>query len=321
MRLIAALALLLAPFSAHAGQRATYTDNGKQQLVILVADNGYARVNGPDPEQYGLLRDGQFYLVAHKDGQWTVARTQDVAAAFAKVMPAIFGSPGAAAGKPARKPPRIVPKGKRTHLGREGQLYHIYFAGDEKPDDPREYLISADPALKPVGAALEQFTLMLTTMMGALIGPAVAELNDDARAVFALGTPLDMEQSYKLLSLETVEVAHEAMELPAKPQTVEQIVAQTEVRALTPDEMAQPMPGEGDNGAASEQPDGMEEGSDDAPAEADADADADATAAAEAAANAVLDSDVSMSNDMSMDPKLGGDTDMAPPSKDGPQRS
>ena len=315
MRLIAALALLLAPFSAHAGQRATYTDNGKQQLVILVADNGYARVNGPDPEQYGVLRDGQFYLVARKDGHWTVARTQDVAAAFAKVMPAIFGSPGAAAGKPARKPPRIVPKGKRTHLGRQGQLYHIYFAGDEKPDDPREYLISADPALKPVGAALEQFTLMLTTMMGALIGPAVAELNNDARAVFALGTPLDMEQGYKLLSLETVEVAHEAMELPAKPQTVEQIVAQTEVRALTPEEMAQPMPGEGDNGAASEQPDGMEEVSDDALAESDA------AAAAEAAANAVLDSDVSMSNDMSMIPNLGGDTDMAPPSEDGPQRS
>jgi hypothetical protein len=317
MRLIAALALLLAPFSAHAGQRATYTDNGKQQLVILVADNGYARVNGPDPEQYGVLRDGQFYLVAHKDGQWTVARTQDVAAAFAKVMPAIFSGTGTAAGKPARKPPRIVPKGKRTHLGREGQLYHIYFAGDEKPGDPREYLISADPELKPVGAALEQFTLMLTTMMGALIGPAVAELNDDARAVFALGTPLDMEQGYKLLSLETVEVAHEAMELPAKPQTVEQIVAQTKVRALTPEEMVQPMPGEGDNGAASEQSDGMEEGGDDAPAEADADA----AAAAEAAANAVLDSDVSMSNDMTMDPDVSGDTDMAPPPEDGPQRS
>jgi hypothetical protein len=315
MRLIAALALLLAPFSAHAGQRATYTDNGKQQLVVLVADNGYAPVNGPNPEQYGLLRDGQFYLVARKDGQWTVARTQDVAAALAKVMPAIFSSAGAAAGKPARKPPRIVPKGKRTHLGREGQLYHIYFAGDEKPDDPREYLISADPALKPVGAALEQFTLMLTTMMGALIGPAVAELNDDARAVFALGTPLDMEQSYKLLSLETVEVAHEAMELPAKPQTVEQIVAQTEVRALTPEEMAQPMPAEGDDGEASEQPDGLEEVSDDALAESDA------AAAAEAAANAVLDSDVSMSNDMTMDPDVSGDTDMAPPPEDGPQRS
>ncbi len=214
MRLVAALALLLAPCSAQAGQRATYTDDGKQQLVILVADNGHARVNGPDPEQYGVLRDGQFYLVARKDGQWTVARTQDVAAALAKVMPAIF-SDLAGGGKTARKPPRIVPKGKRTHLGREGQLYHVYFAGDGKPDDPREYLISADPALKPVGAALEQFTLMLTTMMGALIGPAVAELNDDARAVFALGTPLDMERGYKLLSLETVDVAHEAMELPA----------------------------------------------------------------------------------------------------------
>lgn len=315
MRLIAALALLLAPFSAEAGQRATYTDDGKQQLVILVADNGDARVNGPDPEQYGVLRGGQFYLVGRKDGKWTVARTQDVAAAFAKVMPAIFSSLGAGTGKPARKPPRIVPKGKRTHLGREGQIYHIYFAGDEKPDVPREYLISADPKLKPVGAALEQFTLALTMMMGALIGPAVSELSDDTRAVFALGTPLDMEKGYKLLSLETVDVAHEAMELPAKPQTVEQIVAETQVRALTSEEMAQPMPGEGDNGAASEQPVGMEEVGDDALAEADA------AAAAEAAANAVLDSDVSMSNDMTMDPDVSSDTDMAAPPEDEPQGS
>ncbi len=107
-------------------------------------------------------------------------------------------------------------------------------------------LMSSDPTLKPLGAALEQFTLALTMMMGALMGPAVAQQMDETRAVFARGTPLDMEHGYTLVKLEEAEIAHEAMELPATPQTVEQIAAEVQVRALTPEEMAEPMPGEGD---------------------------------------------------------------------------
>lgn len=240
MRFIAALALLLAPITAQAGQRATYSDNGTQPLVILVADNGDARVNGPDPEQYGLLRGGQFYLVARKEEQWTVARTEDVAAAFAKVMPAIFGDLAGAAAKPARAAPRIEEAGRRTHLGHDGRLYRVRFAGLEEAGEESELLMSADPALKPVGAALEQFTLAMTMLMGSFIGPAVEEAMAETRTIFALGTPLDMEGSYKLVSLEPADIPHEAMELPAKPKTVEQIAAEVQVRALTPEEMAEP---------------------------------------------------------------------------------
>ena len=243
-RLIAALALLLAPFAAEAGQRATYTDNGNQQLVILVAVNGDARVTGPDPEQYGLLHHGQFYLVGRKDGQWTVARTQDIAAAFAQVMPAIFSdlAGAGAAARPAGPGPRIVAKGKRSHLGREGEVYDVHFAGSEKPDEASTILMSADPKLKPVGAALEQFTLALSVVMGAMMGPAAADHIAETRAVFALGTPLDMEGGYKLVKLEEADVANAAMELPARPQTIEQIAAEVQVRALTQEEMAEPAP-------------------------------------------------------------------------------
>ncbi len=77
MRLIAALALLLAPFSAQAGQRAIYTDDGKQQLVILVADNGHARVNGPDPEQYGCCATGNsiWSAASRGSGRWRAPTT------------------------------------------------------------------------------------------------------------------------------------------------------------------------------------------------------------------------------------------------------
>lgn len=240
MRFIVAVSLLLAPLPAFAGQRATYSDNSNQRLVILVADNGDARVTGPDPDQYGVVRGGQFYLVARKEGQWTVARPQDVAAAFAKVMPTIFGDAAGPTPRPAPKLPTFEPAGKGTHLGREGRLYRFRFARAAPGDQPSLFLMSEDPALKPIGAALEQFTLALTLLMGAFMGPAVEDELVETRAIFALGTPLDMAQGYKLVSLETVEVGHEAMELPATPKTIDQIAAEVEVRALTPEEMAEP---------------------------------------------------------------------------------
>lgn len=241
MRILVALALLLASVSAQAGQRATYTESDGKQLEILLADNGDARITGPEPDQYGLYRGGEFYLVARKDGAWTVARVADVAAAFAQVMPTVFRDLAGAAAKPARAAPRIVPKGTGTHLGREGRLYEVFFAGSDKPEEAVTVLMSTDPKLKPLGAALEQFTLSLTMLMGAFIGPAVDEAMAETRAIFALGTPLDMKGSYRLVKLEPADIAHEAMEFPAKPQTLEQIVADTKLRALTPEEMAEPV--------------------------------------------------------------------------------
>lgn len=237
MRILFALALLFTPVPALAGQRATYTESDGKQLVILVADNGDARIDGPEPGRYGLYRGGEFYLVARNEGAWTVARVADIAEAFAKVMPTVFRDIAGAAAKPARPSPRIVAQGRRSHLGREGQVYEVFFAGSDKPEDSSTLLMSSDAALKPIGAALEQFTLSLTLLMGAFIGPAVEEALAETRALFSLGTPLDMEGSYTLLNLEEVDIAHEALEFPAKPQTLEQIVAETKLRALTPEEM------------------------------------------------------------------------------------
>jgi hypothetical protein len=226
MRFLLALALSLAPTTAHAGTRATYVDGERKKIVIEVADNGDARITSEGSEPYGVLRGGEFYTVGGAKGAPVVARVADIAAALGQVMPPIFKEMLAAAEKdaPAAKL-RIEPRGSRKSGGRDGLVFAVYGMDDSKRDEASEIVVSRDPALKPVGQAVEGLMVGSTLMLGGLIGPAAAEMAGDMRKVFALGTPLDMAGKLKLVALEEVEVPAAATELPARPRTVAEIVA------------------------------------------------------------------------------------------------
>ncbi|HEV2747335.1 MAG TPA: hypothetical protein VGW34_08570 [Allosphingosinicella sp.] len=226
MRLIAALAILLAPQAALAGTRATYVDDQQKRIVIEVADNGDARITPEGSEQYGILRGGELYAIGRDEGKVEVARIVDVAAALDQVMPPVFKQIFSAAGKAARPSKmRIEPKGSRRVGGRGGFAYAVYGMDSEKPNEPAEIVVSKDPALRPVGRAMEEFMIGSTLMMASFIGPAAADMAADMRAVFALGAPLDMAGKMKLVELGSADIPHEATELPAKPRTVDELVA------------------------------------------------------------------------------------------------
>jgi hypothetical protein len=113
--LILPLAAFFLAQPALAGQRAVYVDDEGKKLTIEVTDDGNAVVRPEGDEQYGVLRDGQFYLVGREDGKLHVARMEDMAAAFDKVLPPIFKQlfDMASKGQPKTKL-RIVPSGNRT---------------------------------------------------------------------------------------------------------------------------------------------------------------------------------------------------------------
>ncbi len=174
------LALLLASAaagSAQAGMRAVYFDGSKsKQLVIEVADNGDARIGEADSSDYGLLVGGRFIVVGLQEGKPMVARIEDIGAAIDRVVPPIFRnmlSDPASAGLPKRL--QITPAGEQTVGGRKGRAYRItgFSGGAEKAAD---YVISADPALAPVGQALEQF-------MNAALVPAAVLMGSVAHRV------------------------------------------------------------------------------------------------------------------------------------------
>lgn len=233
MRLLLLPTLLIALASpAHAGLRATYIDPEAKELTILVADNGDARISeSARPDQYGLLLDGHFHIVGVEDGKLTVARIEDVAAAIDQVMPPIFRDIfTATSSKITSSNFRAEKTGKRTIEGREGAVWAVYGLSEGKPDEATEFVMSDDPALKPVGRAMEQFMNAAIVPAAVFIGPATRDLIADTRAIFALGTPLDAGGRFKLTRVETVDVAHEAMELPSKPVSVETLVAEMKAR-------------------------------------------------------------------------------------------
>ena len=226
MRMFLALLLLLSAAPALAGLRATYDDAGQsRQLIVDVADNGDARISEAGSSDYGLLLSGQFYMVGREDGVVTVARSEDVAAAIDTVVPPIFKN--IFSGGEARAPAafRAEKKGSRIVGGRTGTVYAVYGLNDEKPNEATEFVMSDDPALKPVGRALEQFMNAAILPGAVFIGPAAAEIVAQTRAIFALGTPIDGGGRFTLAKIETVKLNHEALELPARPKTVDELVA------------------------------------------------------------------------------------------------
>lgn len=223
---LAVLAFLLAAAPAIAGQRATYLQPDGKQLVIDVGDDGDARVGEPGQEEYGLLRRDGFYIVSHETGTWQVARIADIAAAIDQVVPPIFRDIFTAASP--RKPPgafRVEAKADREVAGRRGKVYLVYGMNDAKPDEAETFVMSDDPALKPIGRAMEQFMNGAMVPAAVFIGPAAADLITETRAIFALGTPLDAGGRFTLTGIETVAVPAGATALPAKPQTVAELVA------------------------------------------------------------------------------------------------
>ena len=225
MRLILFLLLSLGASPALAGLRAVYTEPDGKTLTVEVADNGFARVRTGDPDQYGVWRDGQFYIVGREDGRVMVARIEDMAAAIDQVVPPIFKAMFEAAGSGPPASLRIEPKGKRRVAGHEGLVYAVYGIDKDKPKESADFVMSSEPALQPVGRAMEQFMIAMIVPIGALIGDAAAEMVADTRAVFAKGAPLDLGGRFVLVSFEPAEVTQEAVTLPAKPQTIAEIVA------------------------------------------------------------------------------------------------
>lgn len=225
--MMAVLALMLIHAPAHAGLRAIYFDPGKsKQLVIEVADNGDARIGEAGKEEYGLLIGGHFFIVGRNDGELQVARIEDVAAAVDQVVPPIFKDifSKAMAKDPRAKGLKVEVAGERTIGGRTGNVYKVYGLNDSNPDEPTEFVMSDDPALKPIGATMEQFMNAAIVPAAALIGPAVKDLIVQTRAIFALGTPIDAGGRFRLDRIDPLDVPPARLKLPAVPLSVEALV-------------------------------------------------------------------------------------------------
>jgi hypothetical protein len=227
MRLLLAFVALCLAAPAPAGQRAVYLSPDGDNLTVEVADNGNAVIRPTKSKEYGIYRDGQFYLVGQDKGQWKVARLEDLAAAFDQLMPPVFEQLfGAMASASQGSKLRIERRGTRKVAGFEGIVFAVHGLDSDKPDAAHIFVLSTDPKLAPVGKAMEQFLISSVVAMRPLLGELAAAMAADMRAIFANGAPLDAEGKFKLDSLVQVDLPDSNFALPAPPQTAAQIVAE-----------------------------------------------------------------------------------------------
>ena len=225
--LIAGSAMLLGTGAAEAGLRAVYNDVEKtKQLQIDVADNGDARIGESGKDEYGLIVGGEFYMVGMVGGKMTVARLKDVATAMDQVLPPIFkGLFDKAFANMPKTQLKVEPGEMGEAGGRKGRVYHVRGMDDSDPSKVTDFLISSDPDLKPVGAALEGFMNAAIVPMAPLIGNGANQLVVETRTVFALGTPIDAGGRFRLDKVGPADEPADYFKLPAPPRTVAQLVA------------------------------------------------------------------------------------------------
>lgn len=233
-RALAFFLVLLAASPAAAGLRATYAMPGEAMpLVVEVADNGDARVGQAGSGDYGLLLGDRFYMIGGRPGAWMVARVTDIARAVDTVVGPTFGDSFTRTAPPA---PKVAighqARGSRTVGGRQGTIYAVTGLDHAKPDAAIEVVASDDAALRPVGRALEGYMNAALIPGAPLLGSGAAELIEETRAIFALGTPLSSDGHFTLQAVETGAVSAERLALPDQPETYEALV--TKMRALVP---------------------------------------------------------------------------------------
>jgi len=217
MRLFVFLFLSLLSAPALAGQHAVYAHPGGKKLTVDVADNGFARFVADGEENYCLWRDGNLYLVNRDEGPLTVMRITDLVAAVDQIA----AEHGTGPGKPADSAKagiRLEPKGQRRVAGFDGQVFAMFGIDPAAPETAVEFVTTREPALQPLGRAMEQFLLADMTLAHDV------EMAAGTRAIFATGAPLDLGGLLVLVSIQTIDVPAGETALPAEPKSVAEII-------------------------------------------------------------------------------------------------
>jgi hypothetical protein len=220
MKIRAFLALAaIASTPAHADLTATYVAiNPGVHLTIKaeVAANGDLRAEMNNPGLYLIERQGHSYFVVPDPAGSVVEDTADVDAVMREQLAKLDAHfCDQIAKMPAGK---LVSRGAMTVSGRTGEAY----AMESRPASGPDVVISHDPALAPLGAAMAAQFRQSATLMGPCwaSAPMVAQM----QALLESGAPLQFGPM-RLDTVETGPIDPARFVLPAAPATRDQVRA------------------------------------------------------------------------------------------------
>jgi hypothetical protein len=208
LKSVVAAMLLLLPAPALADVTARYAVEGKDQLVIEADDGGNARLSLG--EKFMLIRrDGVDYIIAaDASGKLHVAPFDGVAEVLSGQFKGLF-----AAGGDAEPEMTFIlePGAQETIAGREGMGWRFGPGPkDGKPGDLIDVVMSADPALAPIGQVFQRAVATLGPVIGLYGGDNLTEL---AGELFAKGTPLRVGAKFRLDSVDMADLPASRFEL------------------------------------------------------------------------------------------------------------
>ena len=207
---------------AHAQLSATYVSKAggtEMNVKMEIAANGDIRADMNVPGLYLIKREGRTYFVMPDKAGPVVADLADMGAVVQEQKQMHGMSADLCAGLVKSAPsPRLVSRGTVTIAGRTGEAY-----GQEgRSNSGADVVISRDPALAPLGAAMAaQFRSSL-----ALLGECAASvpLFVQMQGLLDSGAPLEFGP-IRLDTVRTGPIDPARFVLPAAPATREQVRA------------------------------------------------------------------------------------------------
>lgn len=230
---ILAILAMTAAVPAEAGLRAVYDQAAEKRTITFeIDDEGNFRAGREG--QYRIVTETEVYQVAEMDGQFYVARIEDLAGALKDTSPGLLRAAAKAATFLAgQEPTRWERRSKRTINGIPGREYvevahWINDSFDPFEDmDANRVVISDDPALAALGRAVLHYTAdelyLKRHFISGITKDAVLRSLDD---LAELGTVIaSSEGDLELVEAGEAEIDPGRLRLPAEPMSREAIVA------------------------------------------------------------------------------------------------
>ena len=217
-----ALGWLVLSTPAAADLTANYVGpNSAITMKIEVAANGDVRGAPSNPNSYFITHDGHGYMVQASFNGPVVMRIEDVTTVLAEQMRRLApdGPPGIVGHAPAIPLSR---GGTVTIRGRQGTAYYMGDNGRHAPAEQPFVVISTDPALAPLGVAMEHQFAMSADGMGQIVPGEHPFAN--VLAVLRSGAPL-VFTGMELDSISTDPIPVARFALPAEPLSLDGVRA------------------------------------------------------------------------------------------------
>jgi hypothetical protein len=220
MKIWAFLALAAAASTpAQADLTATYvptTPDINFKMTMEVAANGDVRADINGPGAYVLRRQGRSYFIVPDAAGPVVEDSADIGAVMQEEMAKM--SPHFCDQIAQAPVPKLVSLGTMTVAGRTGEAFGL----EGRPATHPAVIISHDPALAPLGAAMSAQFRASSSMLGSCSSaiPAVVQM----QALLDSGAPLEFG-GMRLETVETGAIDPARFVLPAAPATRDQVRA------------------------------------------------------------------------------------------------